>query len=181
MPDRAGVVAPEEAIGTGDRKALKAEILGDGTHAGPENAREMEAAEGVRTDDQRGRVDVDDRPFPDGLEQAHDVPAPETEAPVRKGSADEVFPVGAVDVDAALPGVDPRPSVDALLQPLEAQDAGKDQVVLEGAVPVEAGVRPPFENAAGRGTGTDLVPHPVDTERRPERVLPVAVAEPGGR
>ena len=63
---------------------------------------------GFSIDNDRRRIDVDERAFPDHVKQANDVLIAQAHAPVRQGRADQVLPVGAVDIDVALIGIHAR-------------------------------------------------------------------------
>ena len=129
----------------------------------------------------RRRIDVHDRAFLHRFKQANDVEIAQADAPVRQGSADQVLPAGAVDIDVALIGIHARALIDPLLKAFEPQNAGQDQIVSGLAVvPVFARIFAVPENAARRRAGSELLPDPMNTERRFERVLPIAVAETGG-
>ena len=72
-------------------------------------------------------------------------------AAMRQRAAERVFLVGAVEIDVARERVAARPAIDAVLEPVERQDAGQDQIVVAGlAAPGLAGRLARHEHRAGR-------------------------------
>jgi hypothetical protein len=61
-------------------------------------------------------LNVDERPNPDGFEEAEDIPVPQGQTSVGQGGAHEVLSVGSVDVDEALERINPGTPVDPVLQ-----------------------------------------------------------------
>ncbi len=101
---------------------------------------------------------------------------------MRQGGADQVLPAGAVDIDVALIGIHARALIDPLLKSFEPQNAGQDQIISGlNVVPVDARIFAISENSACRRAGSELLLDPMNTERRFERVLSIAIAETGGR
>jgi hypothetical protein len=99
-----------------------------------------------------------------------------------EGRTDQVLSSGAMDIDVALIGIDPRPLVDPLFEALEPQDAGQDEIIaVLLVVPVFACIFTVPEYPARWRACPVLLYNPVQSERGFERVLPVAVPEAGRR
>lgn len=171
-----------EPIGARDPYALKAQILGQGAHAASVDSGKMDAAASVPVDRDRRRIDIYERAFLHRIEQTDNVMIAHAHAPVRQGSAHQVLPARAVDIDVALIRIHARALVDSLLKAFEPQNARQDQVVsVLFVIPVFARVLSVPENTARRRTCPVLLLDPMDTEWCFERVLSVAIAEAGGR
>ena len=169
-----------EPVGTRDRYPLKAQVLRERAHAAAKNTGKMDAAALVLVDNDRRRIDVYERAFLYRFKQADDVVIAQAHAAVRHRRADQVLPAGAVDIDVALIRINARALIDPLLEAFEPQDAGQDQIISgQTVVPVFARILAVPENTARRRACSELLLDPMDTERRLERVLPIAVAETG--
>ena len=87
---------------------------------------------------------------------------------MRDGPSEQVFVIGAVQIDVALERIAPRAAIDAVFEPIEGEDAGKDQIVLARlASPRLAGRRARDEYRAGRRAGADALVDAVPARRRP--------------
>ena len=87
---------------------------------------------------------------------------------MRHGPSEQVFVIGAVQIDVALERIAPRAAIDAVFEPIEGEDAGEDQIVLARlAAPGLAGRRARDEDRAGRRAGADALVDAMPTRRRP--------------
>jgi hypothetical protein len=86
---------------------------------------------------------------------------------MRHGPSEQVFVIGAVQINITLERIAPRAAIDAVFQPIEGEDAGEDQIVLARlASPCLAGRRARDEHRAGRRAGADAFVNAVPTRRR---------------
>ena len=87
---------------------------------------------------------------------------------MRRGPSEQVFVIGAVQIDVALERIASRAAIDAVFEPIEGEDAGKDQIVLARlASPSLAGRRARDEYRAASRAGADALVDAVPTRRRP--------------
>jgi predicted regulator of amino acid metabolism with ACT domain len=49
---------------------------------------------------------------------------------MRHGPSEQVYVIGAVQINVALERIAPRAAIDAVFEPIEGEDAGEDQIVL---------------------------------------------------
>ena len=134
----------------------------------------MKAAAAPRIGDRLriGRGDEHQIAFAHALEQLPHIVVRQAHAAMREGAADEMLLVGAVQINVARQRVAARPAIDAVLEPVEREDAGQDQIVVAGlAAPGLAGRLARHEHGAGRRALADPRMNAVPAGRRAERVL----------
>jgi hypothetical protein len=133
-------------------------------------------------DNHRPGLDVDERALNDDVKEAKDIRVPQAETAVGQRDADEILPVRAVNINAALIGIHPRPLVYALLQTFQPQNTGEYEIIFSRtSIPVNARIPSFFEDAARRRPGADFLSDAVDAGGRFEGVLPDALAKTGAR
>ena len=120
----------EGAVAAAHRAAGHRLELGDGAHARAAQPRIVEASDiGIGNDALVGRRDEHEVAFADAVEQSADVRVGETHATLRGGPADQVFLIGAVEIDVAFQRVAPWTAIDPVLEPVEGEDAREDEIV----------------------------------------------------
>ena len=128
--------------------------LGERAHARSRRGRIVEAALAVRIGDgaRLGRGDQHEIAFAHAGEQLDTRRQFDMRTqPCETGRPSRLFVVGAVDIDVARERVAARPAIDAILEPVEGEDAGQDQILLARlAAPHLAGRLARDEHGAGR-------------------------------
>ncbi len=128
------------------------------------------------------RGDEHEIAFAHALEQLDHVAVRQAHAAMRGGPADQVLVVGAMQIDVAGARVAALAAIDALLEPVEGEDAGEDEIVVARlSAPSLAGPLARDEHRAERRLLADPPADGVPARRGAERALLAADAVPRGR
>ena len=102
------------------------------------------------------RRDEHEVAFAHAVEQGADIFIGQPHAALGNGPADQVFVIGAVEIDVAFERVAPRPAIDPVLEPVEGEDAREDEIVgARRATPRRAGRLTRREHRAGARAVSD--------------------------
>ncbi len=157
--------------------------LGERTHAGAAKARIVEAAPARWIGDRPrfGCGDEDEIAFAHAVEELAHIVVRQAHAAMGDGPAEQTFVVGAMEIDVARQTVPPLTPIHAVLEPVEGEDAGEDQIVVArlSAPHLAAGLARD-EDRARRRVCTDPLADAVPARRRSVRVLLAADAGPRG-
>ena len=83
-----------------------------------------------------------------------------------QGRTHQILPVGAVNIDEALIGIDPYAFIDPFLQTFQSQNTRQYQILFgRTLIPVDARIPAFFENAAHRRARPDFILDSMETER----------------
>src|SRR4029077_12688457 len=126
------LAAVEGAIAAADAPAHHRLELRKRAHAGTAKPRVMESSRALRigNDEIRGLRNQHVVAFAHVGEQATDAGVGKAHAAMRDGTAKQKLVIGAVKIDVALKRILPRTALDALLQSIEGQNAGEDEIVV---------------------------------------------------
>ena len=109
------------------------------------------------------------------FEQAANVGIGEAHAAMRHGPAEQPLVIGAVEIDVALERVMARPAVHAVLESVEGENAGEDEIVVARFPgPGLAGRLARSEHTAPLGVFADAAMHAMPSRRRAIRILRAA-------
>ena len=169
----------EGAVAAARMAALHDLDLGERAHARAAEPRIMEAAGAERVGDRRHfrRRDEHVVAFAHLREQRADIGVRQAHAAMGEGAAEQGFVIGAVQIDVTRKRIVACAPVHALLEPVEGEDAGEDEIVVARlALPHLSGRRARGEHRPGSGVRADLALHAMPAGRRAVGILLAADA-----